>query len=248
MLLAVALAVGGYSLLLAWQRADLALAARPTWTDPPRLPAAAPLPRATGVAPILPASVTKSASRRRLTVQFEHLPPDLASAAAGVATFASSSGSDLQWRPLLGATPTLDTTHTVTIEAGTAATSVTLALGPEFARHGYLARAEVAAGDRDAMLTIDAMAAAVTFTLPPGASFAGPFCLQRIDDAAWLSMSTGSSGLCLQPGRATQVLLGRGSYRLCDPLSPQNSQPFEVPAVTQLAVSPVLARTRGDRP
>lgn len=245
----MALAVGGYSLLLAWQRQSLTQEAAPTWSLTTQLPAATPLPRdADAVPDFLPASATRSATSRTLTVQFDHVPPELPATTAGVATFTSASGSDLHWCPFAAATPASGPSRTLTVRASTAATSVTLAIGPEFARHGYLVRAEVPAGDHDATLTIDATAVELTFTLPPAATFAGPFCLQRVDDAAWLSMSTGPSGLCLQPGRATRVLLGRGSYRLSDPLAPQNHQPFEVPAVTQLALTPALARARGDRP
>ena len=136
------------------------------------------------------------------------------------------------------------------VAAGTRLT-ITAAAQRAHARHGYLARLELdtpRSATDTASCELSLSTTAVHLQLPVGFERAGPLRLRRVDDQMWLPMLHGTSGVTLERGRELTLRLGAGSYRLQDPLRAGDSQPFDVPAQSEVVLSEALARAPDDRP
>ena len=171
-------------------------------------------------------------------------------ATAGVAIFAQQTGAKFTWVPLASTTPAAD--GSLSFDMPTTVVGelvVTLATERDFARHGYLARRIVLVGRNAprAEALFDAVATPVHFTLPAALQQKTPLRVVRIDDAEWLPMHLGSSGLVLTAETSTFVF-GAGSYELQDPIDPAARQSFVVPTSDPVAISATLSRPRAGRP
>lgn len=168
----------------------------------------------------------------------------------GIATFETDSGAGFTWTSLAGAIADGNDLLVTTSLYGSAERTVTLATEGAFARRGYVARAtfvpDPAAGTAE--LAIDASMHATRFALAPTSSRAGPLRLARLDDSQWLPMAHGPTGLSIAAGSPVTVLLGSGSYELCDPVEPARRQRFDVPAPGPIVIDPALSAARVDRP
>ncbi|HEX5051556.1 MAG TPA: hypothetical protein VFZ65_07290 [Planctomycetota bacterium] len=197
---------------------------------PARLDSAPELQRST-----TPAAVSRAQSGAiPIVVHVSDLPPSLRNESAGVATFAADTGADFVWTPLASATEAADGSLGLTSWAqGTGETVVTLATSRTTARHAYLARTTIRPGQRSSSNPADvdlrATISNVRFVLPEGADRAGPFRLVRVDDAQWLPMHHTATGITILAKEPQSVLLGAGSYELCDPLADDRRQRFDVP-------------------
>lgn len=175
---------------------------------------------------------------------------DLDRSTAGVATFARDTGAKFTWVALDSVVP--DAGGALSFDMPTTVSGelvVTLATDRAFARHGYLARAIVAVGRTAprAAVVFDAVVTPVQFTLPPARQLKAPLRVLRTNDAEWLPMHLGSSGLAL-PEPTTHLLFGAGNYELVDPIDPTARQSFVVPAVEPVVISEVLTRPRAGHP
>ncbi len=178
----------------------------------------------------------------------------LRQAGAGVALYRADTGGDFTWVPLAGAVA-----HDGVVELAPAVRSrgefvVTVAAGPRFARHGYIARGSlrIAGGatppvEIDAV-EIDANAAEITFVLPPRQPRVGPFRLVRAGDPQWAAMQPVCAGMMIGGEGSPPLLLGFGTYELIDPLVPERRQAFVVAAPAKVEISAAMAVARADRP
>jgi hypothetical protein len=175
---------------------------------------------------------------------------DVGPATVGVALFARETGAKFTWVPLAGRTPGTD--GSLSFDVPTTATGelcVTLATDRNAARHGYLARRIVAVGGNTppGPVVFDAVASHVEFALPATRRLAAPLRVVRTDDAEWLPLHLGSSGMVLSEP-STSVVFGAGSYELVDPIDPAIRLAFDVPTTEPVAISENLSRPRADRP
>jgi hypothetical protein len=245
LLLAIGLAVAGYSYALTLQRGQ-----RPT-AEPDPAAQTRQVPTPTRLAPDpglrrqpVPASVgVEPTAAVPLTIVVENLPSALDPGTAGVALFATETGAEFRWLPLAAARDgkVFETTSNVV-----GSLTATVAAAPEQARHGYLAAAErtfARANRAGETLTLDASAQQVQFGLANPEHRAGPLQIRRVGDARWHARATAPTGLLCRGKEVVVLLLGAGDYELVDPIDQQVSQRFTVPSH-----SPVMIREGLSRP
>jgi hypothetical protein len=168
----------------------------------------------------------------------------------GVALFARETGSQFTWIPLAGRAPGADGALSFDVATKVLGDlAVTLAADRDGARHGYLARRIVVVGRNAprAAVVFDAIATPVEFVLPATRKLLAPLRVVRTDDAEWLPMHLGSSGLSLTEP-TTRLVFGAGSYELVDPIDPALRLSFVVPAPAPVTISENLSRPRAGRP
>ena len=180
---------------------------------------------------------------------------------AGVGVFDAATGASFSWTPLAEGVLADDGSVRVEIQAYTTGDlCVTVATGRDLARHGYLARtilptplasstaAAGAGAGALAEVTIAVETATIRFELPAGAERAGPLRLTRTEDASWIPMYQGPTGITVDRDATVEIVLGAGQYELTDPLAPERHQRFEVPGPGVVTLSETLTASRADRP
>jgi hypothetical protein len=250
LLLAVGLAIAGYSFLLTLRRAPL-----PTVDpEPPATARQVPAPARLPADPTLrrepvPASVAAAPkSAMRLSIALQNVPPGLDPATAGVALFATDTGAEFQWLPLSACR------DGAVLEAATTVVgslTATLATDRGHARHGYLAQKTqtfARAHRQGETLILDAASQTVRFELANTAHRAGPLALRRVDDPNWQASTAAPTGLQCRGKEAVEVLLGAGVYELADPIDAALVQRFTVPSPAPITIREGLSRPATGHP
>lgn len=254
MLLAVAIGVCGYIGMLALRRTGAGTVAMPlelpelALPEPPqRLPVDPTFHQPPAAPPARP-----PAAGRTLTITVRDVPAALRAEACGVATFQADSGSEFAWVPLATATTLADGSLQLQSRANAGGdVVVTLATARRFARHGYLARHQVAVPAGDVAATpVELLVRTdmVRLTLSDPAITPVPLRLARTDDPQWLPMELGSGSINVPRGGELRLLLGAGNYELRDPLAPERQLQFAVPGTPEIDISALLAPAKGERP
>lgn len=186
-----------------------------------------------------------------VVIHLHSLPAASRTATMGVATFDATNGSGFVWTPLTAANEQADGSLLLRATVhDTSEQSVTFATDRAFARHGYLARSRFVPDRRsgEVAVSLDATTNLIRFELPPTATRAGPLRIVRLDDPTWMPMEHGTTGLSVTSSGPTTVLFGAGEYELQDPLVPERTQRFVVPASGPVVLSPSLTVARAGRP
>jgi len=253
--LAVALAVAGYALLLALRQGP-APAIEPVALSPvPKLPEPARLPRRASYVPAsAPVFHTKVAERAPLAIEVRDLPDDLA-ASAGIAVFDARTGVALHWLPLAGL-PRAGGVVRVQPEVPSGnALLVTLAGDESAARRGYWTRVEVAKervakdATADAPVLVSGAVRRITVRVAIDQSGYGQdMQLRRVGDEQWHPLAAGPRLVPGERGELT-LLLGPGAYELA-PCTGGPWQPAKiaVPGPTEVTATFERSPARGGRP
>jgi hypothetical protein len=215
LLLATAIAAGGYALLLAMRRPPLPMAEP---SEPAPRPAAPSAPERLGRRPqVTPASAELVQDivrpRRMLRIDVQHVPADCPGT-AGVAAFEADTGALIDWLPILEADRTAGRAR---FEVSVPATAIWLCLAAdlELAHYGYQQR--VRCGEKDGEATMDAALHAVTLVVRFGerpAPFAAVLRLEREDDPHWHLPSEMGASESTDAGGRVHWTLPAGKYRV----------------------------------
>lgn len=249
-MVAVAACAALYALVLAIGRDPL-----PSLTSPqePQLTPPAPPERLSPVPETnAPSPITDDDQKPevRIAVLIHVTIPDgqVLPAGAGVATFDASTATDFRWHPIDSLTSGADGLSLSAEGIQGHTLTVTLAAERGDARHGYIARRDVACrrGADDAITTVvlSGRVTEVTFELPVDCERAGPLRLARHDDPMWGAMRQQHIGLTLSRGAKISMPLGDGDYELTDPLTGDHTQRFSVPAASRITIDAGLTPAR----
>jgi len=252
-LIAVGLAIAGWTALLALGRGPVHTAPPRAIADLPRPPAPERLPGGFDVRREASAAdaIWQDGAPVDVAIRVRNLPKELLGAETGLAVMAET-GADFDWVPLAETTAAPDGALIATSKSHAGdKLSVTLATSRAFARHGYLARS-IARVKREpagaiAEIPFDVDVATVRLQLPPTARRAGPLQLRRVDDPQWLPIHCAPNGITLVGDSPQDLLLGAGQYELSDPLDQAHRQRFEAPSRDPIVLIESLAVLRAGR-
>ena len=219
-------------------------------TPPEPLPAPARLPAGSEFARTAPASgSTERSPRQPLTIVLRDLPAPLRADPVGVSVTPLDGPGDYIWLPLSLASPMPNgDLELATSVFGTGEFAATVALDPFAAKASWLARTTARVGTGQDRIVLDAAAVEVTLRPAEGVRHAGPLWLRRRDAAEWQAPGAAAAGVSVRDGKASLLWLGHGDYELCDPLRPERTHAFTIPATTTVELSDALAAPRTGRP
>lgn len=233
LLIAVGIAVAGYSFLLSLRQPAVVTTAQPDLelrllvVPAPRLLKLEARPHAFATPAALVGAIRADQRPARLLVRGLDRdivnPGDATSSSAGVAVFAPTTGARLAWHPLADATVSPDGL-VIELTPPSAPFVVTVAPDEASAEHGYLARATLDPRGNIRDFSMTAPVVRVRLVTANGRP-AGPFQLVRVGARDWLAQGAAAGGLRLDDGSVTLVL-GAGDYEVVDPIRSAVRQRF----------------------